>query len=140
MGDVQAVDTASPLHLTANKGKWFRGLKEHGAEMRKQATEAEDHLWQQLRGRQLDGYKFRRQHAIGSFIVDFICLEKHLIVEVDGGVHSEEGQAEYDAGRTHELEALGYQVIRFSNEQVLNHSQEVLQTIYQTLIVGATTR
>ena len=122
-----------PLHLTANKKAWFKGLKEHGAEMRKQATEAEDFLWEQLRNRQLDGYKFRRQHTVENFIVDFICLEKYLIIEVDGGVHGEAEQAEYDAGRTQELEALGYKVIRFQNEQVLTQTSEVLQEIYQTL-------
>jgi phosphoribosylformylglycinamidine synthase I len=124
---------SQPLHLTADKKSWFKGLKEHGAEMRRQPTLAEDFLWQQLRGRQMEGHKFRRQHTIEQFIVDFICLEKHLIVEVDGGVHGEAEQAEYDQGRTHELQELGYQIIRFTNEEVLHQTPQVLQQIYQTL-------
>ena len=125
--------SAQPLHLTADKKGWFKGLKEHGAQMRREPTAAEDFLWQQLRGRQMDGYKFRRQHTIEQFIVDFICLEKQLIIEVDGGVHQEVEQAEYDQGRTHTLEELGYQLIRFRNEEVLHHTQQVLEQIYQKL-------
>jgi len=125
--------TGQPLHLTADKKAWFKSLKGHGEQMRREPTPAEDVLWQKLRDRQMDGYKFRRQHTIEQFIVDFICLEKHLIIEVDGGVHQEPGQAEYDQGRTQVLEELGYQLIRFRNEEVLHSTQQVLERIYQKL-------
>ncbi|HEX8428372.1 phosphoribosylformylglycinamidine synthase subunit PurQ [Hymenobacter sp.] len=128
-----ADEVGQPLHLTADKKGWFKGLKEHGAEMRRKPTPAEDFLWQQLRGRQMDGYKFRRQHTIKQFIVDFICLDKHLIIEVDGRIHNEVEQAEYDQGRTHQLHELGYQILRFSNEEVMYQTPQVLERIYQTL-------
>ncbi|UOQ77478.1 endonuclease domain-containing protein [Hymenobacter sp. 5516J-16] len=98
--------------------------------MRSNPTAAEDALWQALRNNQL-GVKFRRQHVIGTFIVDFVCVEAQLIVEVDGDVHRETGQAEHDAGRTHELTELGYHVLRFHNDEVLHHLPHVLLTIQQ---------
>src|SRR5262249_14529314 len=79
------------------------------------------------------GQRFRRQHAIGKFIVDFACLPAMLIVEVDGGIHDIEGNKEYDAGRTHELEQLGYTVIRFSNEEVLSNPYKVRDAIKAAL-------
>ncbi|WP_234988514.1 endonuclease domain-containing protein [Hymenobacter daecheongensis] len=99
--------------------------------MRRQPTPAENLLWQALRNRQLANVKFRRQHAISHFIVDFISTDHHLIIEVDGSVHLEASQTEYDAGRTHELQALGYRVLRFTNEQVLQHLPAVLRQIQQ---------
>ncbi len=122
---------AFPLHLTADKKSWFKSPKQFGQQMRKQPTDAENQLWQALRNRQVAGLKFGRQHAIGQFIVDFVCLETSLIIEVDGGVHSEASQAEYDQGRTHELESLGYRIIRFSNEDILQRLPQVLMTIEQ---------
>ena len=90
-------------------------------------TPAEKRLWAAIRGRRLDGLKFRRQHALGSYIVDFICSEKRLIIEVDGDVHDE--QIDYDADRTEQLEQYGYRVIRFRNVEVLNDLGTVLATI-----------
>ncbi len=94
---------------------------------RKQPTPTEEILWQALRGRQLAGLKFRRQQPLSQFIVDFLCAERHLIVEVDGAIH--EDQIEYDVERTAYLNSLGYQVIRFTNEQVINDLDFVLQAI-----------
>ena len=94
--------------------------------MRKEPTEAENVLWQRLRGKQL-GARFRRQHAIDRFIVDFYAHEPHVIIEVDGPVH--ETQKEYDAMRQSFLESLGYRVLRFTNEQVLQDIQGVLAVI-----------
>ena len=122
---------AFPLHLTADKKSWFKSHKQFGQQMRKQPTPAENQLWQALRNRQVAGLKFRRQHAIEQFIVDFICLESSLIIEVDSGVHLEVSQAEYDQGRTHELESLGYQIICFSDEDILQRLPQVLMTIEQ---------
>ena len=122
---------ALPLHLTADKKSWFKAHKQFGQQMRKVPTAAENQLWQALRNRQLANLKFRRQHAIEHFIVDFICLECSLIIEVDGGVHLDTEQAEYDLGRTHELESQGYHLIRFSNDKVKNQLPEVLNAIQQ---------
>jgi len=75
------------------------------------------------------GVEFRRQHIIGDYIADFICLEKKLIIEVDGGYHSLPDQVEDDETRSRNLEALGYHVIRFSNEEVLNDTASVVERI-----------
>ncbi|MFA5837503.1 MAG: DUF559 domain-containing protein [Bellilinea sp.] len=104
-------------------------ILERCREMRKNATDAEALLWQLLRDRQFLGYKFRRQHPIAGFIADFYCHEAHLIIELDGAGHAEDSQASYDTERTQNLEALGLQVIRFWNQQVLENPSQVLETI-----------
>ncbi len=96
---------------------------------RKAATDAEDLLWQNLRGNKLEAFKFRRQHPIDSFVTDFVCLEKRLIVEVDGGYHATSEQQEYDKYRTGKLRELGFEELRFSNEEVLTNISLVLATI-----------
>ncbi len=102
-------------------------------EMRKEPTEAEDLMWQQLRNKQVDGCKFRRQHAIDQFIVDFVCLSKMLIVEIDGGYHNKPEVKEADEQRTQILEDLGYKVIRFSNEEVIGNTASVIEQIGKSL-------
>ena len=119
--------------LTADRKNWEDKLKPFSRQMRHHATEAEDALWQALRNRKLADVKFRRQHTIGPFIVDFFSPDHQLIVEVDGGIHDGAEQAAYDAGRTVELEKLGYRLIRFSNEEVLESLPAVLQTIENVL-------
>ncbi|MDX8127138.1 endonuclease domain-containing protein [Methylomonas sp. OY6] len=86
-------------------------MKDLARSLRKNQTDAERVIWQQLRNRQLLGCKFRRQQVIGPFIVDFVCLEPKLVIEVDGGQHAE--QQEYDQNRSHYLQRLGYRVLRF---------------------------
>lgn len=103
-------------------------LKGHARENRKNATLAEDVLWNYLR-RGISGEKFLRQHVIGDYIVDFVSRHGGLIVEVDGGYHSEPQQQENDKLREDELERMGYHVIRFSNEEVLNDIETVLNEI-----------
>jgi 5-methyltetrahydrofolate--homocysteine methyltransferase len=114
-----------------NFQKRWRAPKEvqHRArELRKEMTAAEKRLWQVLRGNQLDGLYFRRQHAIGAYIVDFICTQAKLIIEVDGTSHLE--HEEYDKERTRWLEdEKGYRVIRFTNDDVLKNIHEVLEVI-----------
>ncbi|MBO9368492.1 MAG: DUF559 domain-containing protein, partial [Chloroflexi bacterium] len=105
-------------------------LKPYAREMRKNPTPAEDALWQHLRLNQL-GVKFRRQHAIGPFIVDFYAREARLIIEVDGPIH--EKQKEYDEMRQAYLESLGYRVVRFTNEQVLQNMDAVLAVLQKVL-------
>jgi leucyl-tRNA synthetase/very-short-patch-repair endonuclease len=101
-------------------------------EMRKGHTEAEDILWQQLRNDKLDE-KFRRQHPIDKYIVDFICLQKKLIVEVDGGYHENAEQQAYDAERTKVLFEIGFNVIRFTNDEVIKNIKNVIKQIKQTI-------
>ena len=95
--------------------------------LRKSMTDAERVLWYNLRDRRLGGWKFRRQHAVGPFIVDFVCLEKKLVIEVDGGQHAE--MIVQDDNRTEYLSKSGYKVVRFWNNQVLQETEAVLQVI-----------
>ena len=104
-----------------------RRIQERARELRRDMTPAERVLWGRLRNRQLEGLKFRRQHPLGRFIVDFCCAQYRLIVEVDGGVHR--NQREYDEARTQVLQAHGYWVLRFSNEAVLGDVDAVLEVI-----------
>ncbi len=90
-------------------------------------TDAEHRLWQHLRGHRFAGLKFRRQHPIGDYIVDFCCSEKHLIIELDGGQHAT--QSEQDEARTAYLQHLGWQVLRFWNTDMLSNTEGVLQHI-----------
>ena len=109
----------------------FRGttpeLEQAARFLRGQLTPAETKLWDALRRRQLAGLKFRCQHPVGQFILDFYCPAKKLAVEVDGAIHDQ--QSEYDAARTAHLEQFGYRVIRFSNAEVMNDLQSVLDRI-----------
>ncbi|WP_394971742.1 DUF559 domain-containing protein [uncultured Croceitalea sp.] len=107
-------------------------LKENRKELKKQSTEAEKILWEQLKTKKLE-VKFRRQHIIDKFIVDFVCLSKKLIIEVDGGYHNNPSQKEVDAMRTQILSDFGYKVVRFSNEEVIGAIDTVLEKIVGTL-------
>jgi very-short-patch-repair endonuclease len=101
-------------------------------ELRNNPTEAERTLWKHLRLRQLEGQKFRRQVPLGRYIVDFVCIEKRLIIEVDGGQHSE--MAVTDAKRTLWLQAHGFRVLRFWNHQVLAEIEAVVESIREALL------
>jgi very-short-patch-repair endonuclease len=98
-------------------------------ELRKQMTPAEKILWEILKGKSVGGFKFRRQHPIKTFIVDFYCHELKLVIELDGEIHDQPDQVDYDLGRTYELEELGLKVIRFKNDQVINGVFKVLEEI-----------
>ena len=100
-------------------------------ELRKRQTDAERKLWTRLRDRRLGGFKFHRQYRIGPFISDFCCFEKRLVVEVDGGQHSESADA--DENRTVYLSSQGYRVIRFWNGEVLKSVDEVCEEILRQL-------
>jgi very-short-patch-repair endonuclease len=113
----------------AKPGTW-QILKEVSRCMRVAPTPAEDALWQRLRGSQL-GVRFRRQHAIDRFVVDFVCLNARLIVEVDGSVHDDR-QGE-DAARERVLHSLGYCVLRFTNDQVQKEPDGVVSRIVAAL-------
>lgn len=106
----------------------------HFARLNRQVqTEAEKILWSCLRNRNLNGFKFRRQHPISDFIADFFCLECNLVVEVDGEYHNEREQKQYDEGRTYELNELNVKVIRFTNREVLKNIDFVLKEISKHL-------
>lgn len=106
----------------------YKVLQERALQHRKHPTQAEAALWEYLKGNRL-GAKFRRQHLIGQYIPDFVCLSKQLIIEVDGGYHFIGDQIISDEQRTAYLESFGYHVIRFTNEEVLADTQNVLQKI-----------
>jgi very-short-patch-repair endonuclease len=116
----QPSPATSPPHL------WAR-LKPLARQKRRRPTPAEDILWQRLRNRQIADAKFRRQHTIERFIVDFYCAEAQLVVEVDGPIH--DYTPEEDAIRQEFLESLGLRVIRFTNDDVLHHLDAVTEAI-----------
>ncbi|HGE69288.1 TPA: endonuclease domain-containing protein [Candidatus Poribacteria bacterium] len=100
--------------------------------LRKNSTDAERLLWGYLRGRQLDSLKFRRQHPLGNYIVDFICLEKKIIIEIDGGQHAT--SKEYDEERDRWLNNQGFKVLRFWNNDVIKNIDGVIEVIRQNCL------
>jgi very-short-patch-repair endonuclease len=110
---------------------WLHASQDHG--FRQNTTDAERRLWAALRDRRLQGYKFRRQHPIGQFIVDFACTKHRLVIEADGGQHDESIS---DARRTAWLESQGWRVIRFWNNDILANTEGVLSTLLQALRDG----
>jgi very-short-patch-repair endonuclease len=102
--------------------------------LRRNQTDAERVLWFRLRDRRLDGWKFKRQAPIDRFVVDFFCPDGKLIVEIDGGQHDQD--RERDANRTSVLEAMGYLVLRFWNNDVMRNTDGVLETILSALNQG----
>lgn len=119
--------SATPPNYTTNKLDWNTNI-DNARKNRKESTVAENALWQMLRNKNI-GYKFRRQHLIDRFIVDFVCFEKSVVVEVDGKYHESDEQMQADQQRTDILKSLGYEVLRFSNEEVIGNIEEVLQKI-----------
>ena len=106
---------------------------ETARQLRIDSTPAEKRLWEQLRNRQLANQKFRRQVPVGPYVVDFICLEKKLIVEIDGWTHSTEAEVANDKRRTLFLEFQGYKIIRFQNIEIKEGLEEVLTLILEAL-------
>nr|NQU92957.1 endonuclease domain-containing protein [Bacteroidota bacterium] len=98
-------------------------------QLRKKMTEAEANLWKRLRNRKFEGLKFRRQHPVNRFIVDFYCHEKRLVVEVDGSIHDLKEVKERDEGREEDLKNLGLTIVRFTNEEILNDISTVLEKL-----------
>lgn len=112
------------------KGNTQRG-KTFARKLRKSEADAERKIWQQLRSRNLSGAKFRRQHPIGPYIIDFICINEKLIIELDGSQHQQ--QRDYDAERTAFLKQQGYRVLRFWDDDVLSRTEDVMQAIFDAL-------
>lgn len=98
-------------------------------ELRKSMTPAEKALWERLRNRQVNGFRFRRQHPVKDFIVDFFCYEAMLVIEVDGSVHEDTKQKERDEQRTMILKRINIREIRFTNEEVINQTNHVIKKI-----------
>jgi very-short-patch-repair endonuclease len=105
--------------------------RNHARRLRRDQTDAERTLWKALRSRQFDGLKFRRQHPVGPYIVDFCCLHLKLAVELDGGQHA--SQTEADDRRSHGLAQAGYRVLRFWNHEVLMNLEGVLHHIAESI-------
>ena len=99
------------------------------AKLRHEMTQSETLLWNRLRANQLLGYKFRRQHPISIYIADFYCHQLRLIIEVDGEYHNEENQIKTDKERTEDLNFQSMKILRFTNEEVINDIEAVLNTI-----------
>jgi very-short-patch-repair endonuclease len=111
---------------------WVRGIVRVRT-LRVESTDAERALWRRLRAGQLGGYKFRRQHEFGGFVLDFFCRSAELAIEVDGGQHFSEEGAVQDAERTRYLEANGIRVLRFTNSEVLSQIDSVSEAILLAL-------
>lgn len=103
--------------------------KEKRQHLRNNATKAEKKLWEHIRGRSLDGYKFRRQYGVDHFVVDFYCPDLKLAIEVDGGSHLEDGAEEYDKYRQDYIEQFGIHFLRFYNNEIFEDLYGVLQKI-----------
>jgi very-short-patch-repair endonuclease len=116
------------------RGQISEERKPYARNLRRAQTDAERKLWLLLRDRRLAGFKFRRQHPIGSFIVDFCCTEARVIVELDGGQHALSRRA--DAARSRYLEGQGYRVLRFWNNEVLGTTTGVLERIVESLTLN----
>ena len=117
-------NTADPMYYDL--------LKQYAYKNRYNQTEAEQNLWYHLSGNQL-GLHFRRQHIIGCYIADFICVKRNLIIEIDGGYHSQEEQKIKDYLRTEDLEKMGLEVMRFSNDEIFRNLPEVLDKIFNKI-------
>ena len=119
---------SEPVH----RWRASREMQARARELRREMTPAEKKLWAYLREGQLDGAHFRKQHAVGTYIVDFFCAKSKLVIEVDGNSHAD--QVEYDAQRTAWLnEQKHYRVMRFTNREVMNHLAGVLEAIRAAL-------
>jgi leucyl-tRNA synthetase len=126
------LDKSLPGYVNSTAEQWKAALI-FAKENRKDLTEAEDIIWQELRNRKIDDCKFRRQHPIAGYIPDFVCLEKKLIVEIDGEYHNEEDQKRFDEARQNWLAENSFSMLRFSNDEVKNKLSTVLEKISETL-------
>jgi len=126
---VKLKDTSSHIYLYGATPEIF----DRAQRLRKEMTNAETKLWKKLRNHGFEGLKFRRQHPIGRFIVDFYCHEKRLVVEVDGGIHGLQEVKERDEGREEELNNLDLTIIRFTNDEIEFDIENVLKKLKMKL-------
>ncbi|MDP2820507.1 MAG: endonuclease domain-containing protein [Polaromonas sp.] len=118
---------SGPLSRTRERA----GVRVRARALRKVSTDAEALLWSKLRGRQLGGLKFRRQHPVGHYFADFVCVELALVIELDGGQHATDAGISSDQKRSNDMAALGFQTLRFWNNDVLLQTEAVLEKILQ---------
>jgi leucyl-tRNA synthetase len=128
----QAQDSTPFGYFNSSAEEWKKTIA-FAKQNRKDATVEEDIMWQELRDRKIAGCKFRRQHPLAGYIPDFVCLEKKLIIEIDGEYHNDEDQKIFDKGRENWLNEEGFTMIRFTNAQVSNSLNAVLKDIEQAL-------
>jgi very-short-patch-repair endonuclease len=114
-------------------------LKGFARHLRKESTDAERKLWGLIRNGQLDGFRFRRQHPAGGYIVDYVCRSANLVVELDGGQHGDPELIAHDAERTRHLNLLGLRVLRVPDDEMLKHPDAVVETILRELKNGEKT-
>ena len=132
---VPALPATEKANYTVRKARQYRGgyqfsgLKELARELRAEQTSAEALLWELIRNRRLLGFKFRRQHQFGDYVADFYCHEAQLVIECDGPVHQPNEQWHHDQNRDAYMIAHGLRVLRFTNEQILNDTEKVLDEI-----------
>ena len=125
-------DLTSYGYINSTVDEWRKTL-EFAKQNRKEPTEEENIIWQELRNRQVDGFKFRRQHPIAGYIPDFVCLEAKLVVEIDGEYHSYKEQQDFDTARQEWLKEHGFEMIRFTNLEVNKYLPAVLKKIAEEL-------
>jgi len=119
--------------VAGKKSQLFREELASARGLRRRPTETEKRLWRLLRGRRFDGVKFRRQHPVGAYVVDFFCSDSKLVIELDGGGHGVEEQANNDQHRTREIGRLGFRVLRIWNTDVMQNPEGVLERIAEAL-------
>jgi very-short-patch-repair endonuclease len=110
-----------------------RNTFEKAHELRMNMTKAEKKVWDELKNRNLFKVRFRRQHPVDIFVVDFYCHELKLAIEIDGNIHLEKEVSEYDEGRTHDIEKFGIKILRFTNDQVFNDTDGVINKILEVI-------
>jgi very-short-patch-repair endonuclease len=125
-------DTVNPSPAPGSLPRGVRSIVATARKLRRSSTDVERKLWHRIRDKQVEDFRFRRQRPIGKFIVDFICLDAMLIVELDGGQHAE--VVAYDERRTAFLESLGYRVLRFWNSDVIENMEGVLERLREELL------
>ncbi|WP_084490059.1 chorismate synthase [Niabella ginsenosidivorans] len=125
-------EESTPGYMTSTVNEW-RILSDFAKQNRKNATEAEALLWEELRNRKIENCKFRRQHPVSGYIPDFVCIERKLVIEIDGGYHNNAEQQQYDNVRTEWLAEYGYGLIRFTNNEVLQEKERVVSRIAEAL-------
>ena len=125
--------TNAPGYINSSVEEWKKTIA-FAKQNRKEATVEEDIIWQEIRNRNIAGFKFRRQHPVAGYIPDFVCLENRLIIEIDGGYHNDEEQKIFDKGRENWLNEQGFTMIRFTNDEVNSNLKDVLKSIEQALI------
>jgi very-short-patch-repair endonuclease len=115
-------------------------VNERARELRRTMNARERKLWRALSNREAGGFRFRRQHPIGSYIVDFICLDSRLVIEVDGGQHGDDKQIAHDQRRTAWLSAEGYRVLRFWSNEVMSNTEAVVARVVEAALNSSPSR